>query len=740
MRVTVEDGNAVKVQGDPTHPITRGCLCVKVNQYLENVYSPERVLYPRRRIGHKGSGKFDVITWDEALDEIASRFQQIADEHGAEAILPYSYSGTLGLLNNRSMNYRFFNRLGASVMDRTICSSTGCAGNEYTMGVLCGTDPEAFPDARLIVCWGTNPVTTNVHLMPFIRKAQANGAKLVVIDPRRTRTVECADWHIQPLPGTDAALALGMMHVIISEGLYDAEYVERYTVGFEQLRERAAEYPPERAAELTGLDAETIITFARMYATTKPSVIRMQWGMQRHSNGGMMVRTVTCLPALVGAWRDAAGGLLMGTGDAFGINYDALARPDLLYGRTPRHINMIQLGEALKTVSDPPIKALYVYNSNPVVSAPDTRKVLSGLAREDLFTVVHDPFMTDTAKWADIVLPATTQLEQVDLHRASGNYYVQLNQQSIAPLGESKPNVEVFRLLAARMGFDEPCFRDTDEDLIDQALSGDHPSLAGITRERLEREGWVKINLPREALFAEGGFPTPSGKVEFYSERMAADGFDPLPQHTSAAESAEATPRLHKRFPLTLISPKTHHFMNSSLNPVETLSRREGRPMIQIHPDDARARGIEDGSKVRVFNERGECFLEAKVIDHVRTGVVASPALWWSDKLKSGKGINQLTSDRPADMAGGATFYTNLVQVELVETHPTPKLTKIQPHNVTIRPQVVSAACCASVPASAPRQANGQRDGQDGCTISLEMCTSEPVTITPAAHAIEVGD
>ena len=670
MRVTVEDGRAIRVEGDPDHPITRGFLCVKVNQYVEHVYSERRVLTPRRRIGPKGSGQFAEISWDEALDEIATRFTGIVAEDGGEAILPYSYSGTLGLLHNYSMDYRFFHRLGASLLERTICTAAAVEGNKYTLGSFYGTDPEEFPNAQLIICWGTNPVTSNPHLMPQIKAAQDNGATLVVIDPRRTRTAERADWHIQPNPGSDAALALGLMQVIIAEGLHDEEYVRAHTLGFDELRERAAEYPPARVAALTGIVEEEIVRLARLYATVKPAVIRLQYGMQRHSNGGMLVRVVTCLPALIGSWRDPAGGLLMSTSGGFGFNFRALQRPDLLGDRTPRSINMIQLGEALTALADPPIKALYIYNADPVASTPDTNLVLAGLARDDLFTVVHDTYCTDTTRWADIILPATSQLEQTDLHKAYGNYYVQLNQPAIAPLGQSKPNTEVFRLLAARMGYDEPCFSDSDETLIDQALDTNHPWMRGITRERLMREKWVKVNLPqngpdgRFAPFAEGGFRTPSGKVEFYSARLKELGHDPLPTHVPLAESAEMTPELHARYPLLLLSPKAHHFINSTFNDVNTLTRREGRPTIEIHPDDATSRGLADGDLVRVFNDRGECFLHALVIDRVRPGVVASPATWWASKFKGGNGINALTPSRPADMGGGATFYTNLVQVE----------------------------------------------------------------------------
>jgi anaerobic selenocysteine-containing dehydrogenase len=642
---------------------------VKVNQYVEHVYGERRVLTPRCRVGAKGSGRFEEVSWDEALDEIAARFRTIVEEQGGEAILPYSFSGTLGLLNNSSMDYRFFHRLGATILDRTICTAAADEGYRYSVGDRIGVDLERFPEARLIICWGTNPVTSNPHLIPFVKEAQENGATFVVIDPRRTRTAERADWHLQPNPGSDAALALGLMHVIIAEGLHDADYVRDHTLGFDELRERAAEYTTERVAELTGLSAEEIVRLAWLYATAKPAVIHLRYGMQRHSNGGMIVRSIALLPALVGAWRDPAGGLLMTSRDAFGINEAALRRPDLLYGRQPRHVNMIQLGEALLSASYPPLRALYVYNADPVASTPDSGKVLAGLAREDLFTVVHDPYWTDTARWADIVLPATTQLEHTDLHRALGNHYIQLNRPAIAPLGASKPNTEVFRLLAARMGFAEPCFRDSDDDLIDQALASEHPYMRGITREVLERDGWARLRLPeRFAPFAQGGFATPSGKVEFLSAKMAADGYDPLPTHTPLVESAEASPELHARYPLTLITAKAHHFLNSSFNDVATLSRREGRPTIELHPADAATRGIAEGDPVRVFNDRGECRLHARVTDGVRSGVAVSPATWWPSAFADGVGINALTPDRAADMGGGATFYTNLVQVERVAT------------------------------------------------------------------------
>ncbi len=666
-QVTVRDGVAVKIKGDERHPVTQGFLCVKVNDYLSRTYNETRVLTPRRRVGPKGSGEFAQISWDEALDEIAARLKDIAAKYGAEAILPYSYSGTLGKLHNDSMDFRFFNRLGASELDRTICSAAGEHAILHTVGEKLGTDPESYVHSELIVVWGSNPVSTNPHLMPFIKRARQNGAQLVVVDPRRTRTAAQADWHVQPQPGTDAALALGMMHVLFAEGLTDDAYLRANTVGHAELRERAAEYPPARVAAITGLSEDDIVRLARTYGGTKRAVIRVNYGLQRHTNGGMMVRTVCCLPALTGAYGTHGGGLTLSTSGGKRINEDALQRPDLRE-RPARSVNMTTIGDALTGNLDPPIKAMIVYNANPASAAPDQEKVKAGLLRDDLFLVVHDPFFSDTAMYADIVLPATTQLEQMDLHTAYGTYYVSLNQQAIAPLGESVRNTEFFRLLAARMGFTESAFRDTDEDLIDQALSVDHPRMAGITRERLMQEGFLRLNLPSPETFipfADGVFATPSGKIELYSETLAAQGHDPLPSHAPLAESADGDPELHAKYPLALLTPSTHHFLNTTFGNVPSLERREGTPFIEINAADAAGRGVADGDIVRVFNDRGETFLTAHVGETTKPGVAVAPAIWWDKQHKRRRsGINALTSQRLTDMGAGATFYTNLVQVE----------------------------------------------------------------------------
>jgi anaerobic selenocysteine-containing dehydrogenase len=668
MFVTVENGRALKVAGDPSHPFTRGFLCTKVANYEQRTHSPDRVRTCLRRTGAKGEGRFSEISWDEALDEIASRFKSLAESpEGAETILPYSYCGTMGLVQSQSMDRRFFYRLGASQLDRTICASAGAAGYKATIGASIGTDPERFAGARLILLWGTNTISANVHLWPQILEAKAAGARLIAIDPRRTRTADQCDEHIALLPGTDAALALGMMHVIFAEGLEDKDYLESYTVGAEELRVRAREYSPERVAHICGLEPETVKSLARLYATTRPSAIRINYGLQRHAGGGMAVRTISCLPAVTGAWRDPSGGILLSTSGTFPLNYAALERPDLMPAPVPRTLNMSELGKLLTETSDPPVRALYVYNSNPAAVAPDQRKVLEGLRREDLFTVVHEQFMTDTTDYADIVLPATTQLEHFDLHKAYGHLYLVINERAIEPLHEAKANAEVFRLLAARLEFEEDCFKDSDEEIARQAIQTEHPSLRGITLEALREHGWMRLNLPETfAPFAEGNFPTRSGKCELFSESMEAQGLPAVPEFIPPKESGQSAQILAKRYPLALLSPAAHAFLNSTFANLPKQLRQELRPFVEIHPEDARARGIENGDAVRAFNERGSCVLAAVVTTRARQGVVVSPSVWWNKLSPGGVNINQLTSQTLTDMGGGATFYDALVEVERV--------------------------------------------------------------------------
>jgi anaerobic selenocysteine-containing dehydrogenase len=668
MLVTVEGGRAVRVAGDPAHPFTRGTLCTKVANYHERTHSPERVQTCLRRTGAKGAGRFAPISWAEALDEIAARFAALAEsDEGAETILPYSYCGTMGLVQSQSMDRRFFNRLGASLLDRTICASAGAAGYDATVGTRVGTDPERFADARLILLWGTNTVTSNVHLWPFVLAAKHKGARVVAIDPRRTRTADDCDEHVALLPGTDAAFALGLMHVIFAEGLEDRDYLDRHTVGADDLRRQAREYAPARVAELCGVEAETVVRLAREYATTRPAVIRMNYGLQRHAGGGMAVRTISCLPAVTGAWRDAAGGVLLSSSGSFPLDYAALERPDLIPDPRPRTVNMSQLGDALTALNDPPVRALYVYNSNPAAVAPDQAQVLAGLRRDDLFTVVHEQFMTDTCDYADIVLPATTQLEHFDLHKAYGHLYLTVNEPAIAPLHEAKPNTEVFRLLAARLGFNESCFKDSDEEIARQALAADHPALAGITLELLRARGWARLNVAAEfAPFAAGGFPTASGKCELYSEALAAQGLPGVPEFIPPRESRASAPALAARYPLALVSPAAHAFLNSSFANLPKQLRQERRPFVEINPADAGARGIADGDRVRLFNDRGACELFAVVTTRARAGVAVAPSVWWNKLSPGGVNVNQLTAQALTDMGGGATFYDALVEVERV--------------------------------------------------------------------------
>ncbi len=666
MLVTVEDGRAVRVAGDPAHPFTRGTLCTKVANYEQRTHSPDRIQSPLRRTGAKGEGRFERIGWDDALDEISERFRALAaSAEGAETILPYSYCGTMGFVQSESMDRRFFHRLGASILDRTICASAGAAGYDATIGARLGTDPERFSEARLIILWGTNTITSNVHLWPFILEAKHKGARVISIDPRRTRTADSCDEHIALLPGTDAALALGLMHVIFAEGLQDQDYLDRHTVGARELEARAREYPPARVAEICGLTADRVVRLAREYATTRPAVIRLNYGMQRHAGGGMAVRTVACLPAVTGAWRDPAGGALLSTSSAFPVNHDALKRPDLLPSPAPRTLNMSQLGDALTRVSDPPVRALYVYNSNPASVAPEQAKVLAGLRRDDLFTVVHEQFMTDTCDYADIILPATTQLEHFDLHKAYGHLYLTVNERSIAPLHESKPNTEVFRLLAARLGFEEECFKDSDEEIARQAIDIDHPALAGITLEALRERGWMRLNVPETyAPFTAGDFPTPSGKCELVNARLELQGLPAVPEFIPPRESRASAPELARRFPLALISPAAHAFLNSSFANLPKHLRQEKRPFVEINPEDAAARRISDGDRVRVSNERGSCELTAVVTTRARAGVVVSPSVWWNKLSPGHTNINQLSSQTLTDMGNGATFYDALVEVE----------------------------------------------------------------------------
>jgi anaerobic selenocysteine-containing dehydrogenase len=663
MLVTVrEEGGrsvAVKIAGDPEHPTTRGVLCTKVSRYLERTYHPERILGPLKRVGRKGEGRFEPVSWEQALDDIAARLGRIAAVD-PQRIVPYSYAGTMGLVQGEAMASRFFHKLGASFLDRTICATAGGEALQYTLGLRTGPAMEAFADSRLIVLWGTNAIASNLHLWGFVQQAKRKGAKLVAIDPYRSDTAEKCHQHIALLPGTDGALALGIAHVLIREGWLDRDYVDRYTLGFEGLAKRAAEFPPQRVARICGIGAEEVEQLARDYWQIRPAAIRLNYGMQRAAGGGNAVRAVACLPALAGHWRDAAGGVLLSSSGVAEVDVSRLYRPDLLAGRRPRMINMSTIGADL-AAADPPIEALIVYNSNPVAVAPDSRAVAAGFAREDLFTVVLEHFRTDTADFADYVLPATTQLEHVDVHKSYGHLYVLANNPAIEPLGEALPNAEIFRRLAAKMGFGEPCFAETDEQLAAQAFrkSG---ATAKVEWESLRHTGWQRLDVPQPyAPFAQGGFPTPSGRCEFHSQALADLGLDPLPGYVPPHEGAAST--LATRYPLAIISPPARNFLNSTFVNVKSLRDTEGEPTLQIHPHDAAPRGIADGDRVRVFNDRGEFELAARVSDRARPGVVVALSIWWKKLGADGRNANEVTSQALTDIGRAPTFYDCRVDV-----------------------------------------------------------------------------
>jgi anaerobic selenocysteine-containing dehydrogenase len=658
---TVENGVATRVQGNPDHPHTDGVLCTKVSRYTERSYHPERILTPLKRTGPKGSGQFAPVSWDEALAEITQRLGAIAARN-PEAILPYSYAGTMGMVQGESMDRRFFHRLGASQLDRTICASAGAEALVQTLGGKVGMKVEFFAQAKLILIWGSNSIGSNLHFWRYAQQAKRNGARLVCIDPRKTETADKCHEHIALRPGTDAALALALMHELIKNDWLDHDYITRHTLGWEQLSERALQWPPERAAEVCGVPVEQIRQLARDYGTTQPAAIRLNYGMQRVRGGGNAVRAVACLPALTGAWRHRAGGMLLSSSGQFPAQRAALQRPDLMPARTPRTLNMVQIGDDLMREASPAfgprVEALVVYNSNPVAVAPDSGKVVQGFAREDLFTVVLEHFQTDTADYADFILPATTQLEHWDVHLAYGHTDVLLNRPAIAPLGRARSNAQIFRDLAARMGFTEPCFADSDEALCRQAF-GDAVDFA-----LLETQGFATLALP-DAPFAEGGFATPSGKCEFFSARLAAQGLDGLPDHLPNHELQGSS----AHYPLAMISPPARNFLNSTFVNVQSLRDIEGRPVLEIHPDDALARGIGDGAVVRVFNDRGSYRCHAAVSLRARPGVVNGLGIWWRKLGLDGTNVNQLTSQALTDMGRAPTFYDCLVEVQACAPH-----------------------------------------------------------------------
>ena len=666
LEVTVESGRITDVIGDPRHPFTQGVICGKVHDYAERVYGPTRVGTPLRRVGAKGEGRFEPIGWDEAVDEIAHRWQRIIAQWGAEAILPFSYGGTLGLVQYWA-GHPLFHALGASRLDRTICISTAYAGWRATLGTVTGSDSEQMADADLVVLWGINASHTHINAMTLVKQARHRGAFIVCIDPYRTRTARQADWHLMPRPGTDGALALGVMHVLIGEGRVDHDYIQRATLGFTALAHHVKAYDPERVAAITGLASKDIVAFARRYGATRAAFIRVGIGLSRHDNGGMTCRTIACLPALTGAYAHPAGGALLSSTSAFGLRYEALERADLIRPPTPRLINMIQLGRAL-TDPDlrPPVKALYVYNANPAAVVPNQELVLQGLGREDLFTVVHEQHLTDTTDYADLVLPATTSMEHTDLYKSYGHFYLQLARPVIAPVGEARSNWEVIRQLARAMGLRDPHFAKSEDDLIREVLTGGDASVAGITLERLERERSVRLVVGRPYLPFADGAPTPSGRVEFVSETLAREGQPALPTYVPLVEGP-AHAELVRRHPLQCIVPPNRFFLNSSFSQSERMRRRQRGPAVLLHPDDAAARSIRTGDAVLVRSARGQARFSAELTEDTRAGVAVVEGIWWSKHQPGGRGVNALTDDRTADMGGGPALHSNLVEIERLD-------------------------------------------------------------------------
>jgi anaerobic selenocysteine-containing dehydrogenase len=663
--VTVEDGRLTSVTGNPDHPFTRGVICGKVREYAERVHSPLRVLTPLRRVGPKGSGELVPISWDEAVATIAERWRQVIATHGAEAILPFSYAGSMGQVQYYA-GHPFFHALGASRLDRSICVTTAYAGWRATLGAVTGNDSEQMVGADLVVLWGVNASYSTINVMTLVKQARARGAHIVAIDPYRTPTAQQADEHLMVRPGTDAALALAVMHVLVTEGRVDRGYVERATLGFDRLEEHVRAYSPEAVAPIVGLDAGTIVRFARRYGATPRTFIRIGIGLSRHENGAMTCRTLACLPALTGAYADPHGGALLSTGGAYGFDYSVLERPDLMPTPPPRTINMIQLGRALTDPTlTPPVRSLYVYSSNPAAVCPDQTLVLRGLAREDLFTVVHEQVMTDTAHYADIVLPATTSMEHLDLYRSFGQLTLQLARPVLAPQGEAKSNWETTGLLARAMGVAEAHYAKGDEGLIREFLAKGDASVRGITWEQLVRDGWARVNLPRPYMPFADGASTPSGKVEFYSAWMERQGLPALPTYVPLVEGPDNR-ELVARFPLQCIVPPNRFFLNSSFSQSELLRRRQGAATAMLAATDAVARGIRDGDSVRVESPRGAARFTARVTDATRAGVVVIEGIWWHRFSPDGLGVNVLTSDRVTDLGGGPAFHSNLVQVSKV--------------------------------------------------------------------------
>lgn len=659
VRVGVADGRIVSIGGDPAHPVTAGFLCGKVNRYAERVDHPGRILTPLRRVGAKGEGRFAPVSWNEALDEIASRWRGIIARHGPEAILPYSYGGTCGQIGFY-IGHRFFHALGASRLERTICTGASLQGLRMTMGYGVATPLEELPKARLVVIWGLNAVATHVHLMPYVKRARRNGARIVVIDVYRNATARQADWFVPVRPGTDAALALGMMRQLIADGLHDPDFIARYTTGFAELEAACAPYTPAHTEAVTGVPADEVVRLARAYGGTRAAFIRLGLGLSRHSNGAMTTRTIACLPALTGAWEAEGGGLLAYAWGGAWLNTRLLEAPHP--GDPPaRAVNMVRLGEALTALRDPPVQALYVYNSNPAAIAPEQARVVEGLRREDLFTVVHEQMPTDTVDYADIVLPATTFLEHDDLVTSYGHNYVQRSRPAIAPRGEARSNHDTFRALAERLGLDDPVLALDTDALVERLLDSPFAEARHLDREALAAGRPARFDAPARPW--REGLRTPSGRFELVSQRMAERGQPAVPAFVPS-EEGHLDNALKARYPLQLVTPPSQHFLNSTFAGTPSSLRLEVTPRLKLHPADAAARGLADGDACRAFNDRGECFLTVEVTADARPGVAVAESVWWPKRMRGRKGINQLTSAALTDLGDCARFHDGLVQVE----------------------------------------------------------------------------
>jgi anaerobic selenocysteine-containing dehydrogenase len=659
--VTVEGDTAVRLRGNRDHPYSRGELCPKVNRFLDRVYSPARLLRPLLRRGPKGEGDFEPVSWDEALGAVADRLGEVVRTYGGEAVLPWWDAGTQGLLQMSSLDRRFFAKLGASRRTGSLCGGVASAGTASTNGSARAADPTDVRFARLVLLWGTNTRLTNRHLWPFVEEARANGATVVVIDPMRTITAESADWFVQPLPGTDVALMLAVMHVLVRDDLVDHDYVDRHTIGFDRLAERVRDWTPQRAAATCGLGAAEVERLARAYGTTSPAFIRTLIGAEHREQGAMFFRTLACLPALTGAWRHRGGGLARSVGAWFDANVDdsVFDAPHLEPAGGRRGVNMNHLGRALTDPAmDPPVKALFVWNGNPLVSVPNADLTRRGLARDDLFTVVSEQFLTDTARYADVVLPAATQIEQADVVPAWGHLYLGWNEAAIAPPGEAVPNTELWRRLARAMGFTEPELFEGDDSLLRSALHG-------VDVDALRERGFVRLSVPDDLRpYADGGFPTASGKAELYSDALADLGHDPLPAFRPPAEGTGGDRDTTARFPLVLMTPKTHtRFLNTSYSHLPKHGPAEGGPFVELDPVDAEARGIAEGDAVRVWNDRGSLTLTARVGRRLRPGVAAVPFGWWADHHGQPATANSLTNDTLTDWGGGVAYGDTRVQV-----------------------------------------------------------------------------